>query len=98
ETDGPRSAFRADPATWGTLLQLPPAGRGAASPRMPSWRFWSVAFSFLTAVIEWDDATQREGWSNYVMRSRARDVFEAHRRRLRFLDPSLGGGMDALTP
>lgn len=89
EIEGQPTAFRADPAAWGAVLEIyRPYGRSAARPAVPSWRFWSVAFAFLTAVVAWEQEARQEGWSSYVASSRARDLMEAHRRRLRYLDVS----------
>jgi hypothetical protein len=88
EIEGPPSAYRADPDAWKALLEL-------QRHPMPPWRFWSVAFAFLTAVIDWEREARQEGWSAYVASSRARDLLEMHRRRLRFIDVSLAGEIDA---
>jgi hypothetical protein len=85
--EGPPSEYRADPKTWGGVLEFHQANpRHAANSGVPRWRFWSVAFAFLTAVIDWERQANREGWSDYVASSRARDLMEMHRRRLRHTD------------
>jgi hypothetical protein len=94
--EGPPSEYRADAAAWSGVLDLPPAYTGhTAHPDVPCWRFWSVAFAFLAAVIEWHDRASREGWSDYVASSRARDLMEVHRRGLRHVDVALADRTDA---
>lgn len=83
EIGGPPSAYRADPGAWGRVLELSRTGAASpAPPAVPPWRFWSVAFAFLTAVIGWEEQARQEGWSGYVASSRARDLMEIHARRL----------------
>lgn len=96
EIEGPPSAYRADPHAWGELLEIHrPDVRTASRPAVPPWRFWSIAFAFLTAVIHWERDARQEGWSSYVASSRARDLMEVHRRRVRYLDISAAGVPDA---
>jgi hypothetical protein len=94
--EGPPSEYRADPEAWGRLLDFHPANsRHAKNSGILPWHFWSVAFAFLTAVIDWERQASREGWSDYVASSRARDLMEMHRRRLRHTDVVVTDGRDA---
>jgi hypothetical protein len=96
EIEGPPTSYRADPQAWASVLQVYRLDPTAASrPSIPAWRFWSVAFSFLAAVIHWEREAVREGWSSYVASSRARDLMEAHRRRLRYVDVAVAAVTDA---
>ena len=45
------------------------AARAEPEPSIPPWSFWSVAFAFLAAVVEWAGAAEREAWSDYVASS-----------------------------
>jgi hypothetical protein len=96
EVVGPPSSYVANPLAWESVLDSdrpgPAATEGAS---IPPWRFWSVAFAFLTAVIHWESEAARSGWSAYVASSRARDLMEAQRRRLRYLDAPAAGAADA---
>jgi hypothetical protein len=96
EVEGPPTSYRADREAWGGVLDFHPEDtRRAAGYDMPRWRFWSVAFSFLTAVIEWERKAHQEEWSGYVASSRARDLMEMHRRRLRQTAVVVTDGRDA---
>ncbi|HEV2149227.1 MAG TPA: hypothetical protein VGR37_17630 [Longimicrobiaceae bacterium] len=93
EIQGPPSAYRADPAAWERVLethQLDP--RPESHPGIPPWRFWSVAFAFLADVVRWAEEAEGEEWSGYYASSRARDLMEVHRRRLRYLQLHLAAG------
>jgi hypothetical protein len=95
EIAGPPTAYRADPKAWGEVLQThPPNPRSPTSKGAPSWRFWSVVFSFLTAVIHWELQSRQEEWSTYVASSRARDLMDDYRRRLRLIDAEMGSARD----
>lgn len=94
--EGPPSEYRADAEAWGGVLELHQANtRHRDNLDAPRWHFWSVAFSFLTGVIDWQDRASREGWSDYVASSRARDLMEVHRRRLQNTGVSVTDGRDA---
>jgi hypothetical protein len=94
--EGPPSVYRADAKAWGGVLEFHRANvRHAANPDVPRWHFWSVAFAFLTAVINWQGQASREEWSDYVASSRARDLMEIHRRGLRHTDVVVTDGRDA---
>jgi hypothetical protein len=85
EIEGRPSSYYADPTAWATVLQSRPlddGGRNKASG-LPPWRFWSAAFAFLAQVIDWSFEQERQGWTGYVTGSRARDLFDAHARKLR---------------
>ena len=79
------SSFYAEPEAWGRVLHTSRADRKAAeaAPALPRWRFSAAVLAFLAQVVEWADATEREGWSEYVASSRARDLLDDSRRRLR---------------
>jgi hypothetical protein len=85
EIEGRPSSFYADPAAWASLLQSRPlaGGNPGEGSRLPPWRFWAAVFEFLAQVIEWSKKQERDGWSVYVAGSRARDLLEAHTRKLR---------------
>jgi hypothetical protein len=94
--EGPPSVYRADAKAWGGVLEFHQATtRHAADSGVPRWHFWSIASAFLTAVIEWERQASREGWSDYVASSRARDLMEMHRRRLRYTDVAVTDAGDA---
>jgi hypothetical protein len=96
EIEGPPAAYRAEPGAWCALLGGGPADASVgAGSGVPPWRFWSIAFAFLTAVIEWEREAHRAGWSPYVVSSRARDLVEAYRGRLQHLDVTLATSADA---
>jgi hypothetical protein len=96
EIEGPPSTYRANPQAWGSVLEIyRPGPRAAELPGVPPWRFWSVAFAFLTAVIHWESEAAQAGWSAYVASSRARDLMEVQRRRLKYLDVQAAGAADA---
>jgi hypothetical protein len=95
EIGGPPSAYRADPKAWSEVLQFHQIDADlAADSGVPRWRFWSLAFSFLTAVIDWERRAIEQGWSDYVASSRARDLVETHRHRLRHTDVAAVEGRD----
>lgn len=90
EVAGPRTAYRADPEGWRTVLGVrrsisEPAGCAV----LPPWRFWSIAFAFLSAAVCWGREARQQGWSSYVASSRARDLVEMHQPRLRFVNPEM---------
>jgi hypothetical protein len=88
EIKGRPSSFYADPAAWANLLQArrPDFGHPTEDASLPPWRFWAAAFEFLAQVIEWSVNQERNDWSAYVAGSRARDLLEAHTRKLRQAD------------
>ena len=85
EIEGRPSSFFAEPEAWGRVLHPPRTDREAAGaiPVLPKWRFWAAVYGFLARVAEWADTAEREGWSDYVASSRARDIVDDNRRRLR---------------
>jgi hypothetical protein len=94
--EGLPTEYRADPKAWSGVLDFHLANtRHTANPDVPRWHFWSVAFAFLTAVIDWERQATREGWSDYVASSRTRDLMEIHRRRLRHTDVVVTDGRGA---
>ena len=91
--EGPPGEYRADPSAWDGVLGFHRATTQAtANPGVPRWRFWSIAFAFLTTVIDWERQAIREEWSDYVASSRARDLMEVQRRRLRHMHVVMDGG------
>lgn len=82
EIEGRPSSYSADPHAWAHVLQTDRFD-GAADHTIPPWRFWGAVYSFLADVIAWADEAERSEWTGYVTTSRARDVVERHRRRLR---------------
>lgn len=96
EVEGTPASYRADPKAWRSVLAIQqPDGRPASDPRAPLWRFWSVVFSFLTTVVDWHREAKAAEWSGYVASSRARDLMETHRRRLRYTGVALPSAADA---
>lgn len=94
--EGPPSEYRADPETWKGVLNFHQANpRYDANSFMPRWHFWSVAFAFLTSVIDWEHQAIQSGWSDYVASSRARDLMERHRSPLRYADVAMTSYNDA---
>lgn len=98
QIQGPPSAYRADHHSWTQVLEVhrldsTPEHR----PSIPSWRFWAVAFAFLAEVKSWAEQVEQEDWTAYVASSRARDLVNAHRHRLRYVqwripDPAVARG------
>lgn len=76
EVPGPPAAYRVDAGRWAGVLRT-------ARGDFPRWRFWSLVLPFLAAVDAWAGKTAREGWSDYVASSRARDLVERHAPGLR---------------
>jgi hypothetical protein len=94
--EGPPSEYRADPEAWSGVLNFQQANsRHATNADMPRWHFWSVAFAFLTSVIDWEHQSITDGWSAYVASSRARDLMERHRYPLRYANMEMTSINDA---
>lgn len=94
--EGPPSEYRADPEAWKGVLNFHQANsRHASDSGIPHWHFWSVAFAFLTSVIDWEHQAIQDGWSEYVASSRARDLMERHRYPLRHADVTMTSTNDA---
>jgi hypothetical protein len=99
--EGPPTTYLADRPAWARLLEVNRLDRPAPSADLPPWHFWSVAFEFLTALIEWSETAERNGWTAYVASSHARDLLKTSQRRLRYLHlpvpaPSTSGGAEFL--
>jgi hypothetical protein len=93
EIEGRPSSFYAEPEAWARVLHARTDHEAqAAAQSLPPWRFWAAVFVFLAQVVEWADATEREGWSEYVASSRARDLLDDSRRRLRQAQVRLPAG------
>jgi hypothetical protein len=84
EIPGPPDAYRTQPERWAHVL-VAGSARSSTDQRsiLPPWRFWSVIFALLVAVIDWEREAQHAGWSSYVASSRARDLLDRYRRPLR---------------
>jgi hypothetical protein len=82
EIEGRPSAFYADPKAWAHLLHANRVHPSEAAA-FPRWRYWSAIFLFLSSVIDWAEAAERGKWTDYVVSSRAYDLFESHRRPLK---------------
>lgn len=82
EIEGRPSSFYADPERWTPVLDArwhpDPTGAGP----IPPWRYWSAVFAFLCDVSRWAMNATKDGWSEYVASSRARDLYETHQARL----------------
>lgn len=51
--EGPPSAYRAEAKAWALVLDHGRrAGHRPPEPTIPTWRYWSVVFAFLTSVME----------------------------------------------
>lgn len=83
EIEGRPSSYYADPDAWAHVLRTHRPDRSVERPVIPRWWFWGAVYSFLADVIAWAEEAEREGWSSYVMGSRARDLVARHERRLR---------------
>ena len=84
EIEGHPSSFYIDPEPWTDLLGLSHLDTDdPGSPSIPPWRFWSAALGFLCDVSGWGRTAEEGAWSDYVAGSKARDLFGAHRLRLR---------------
>jgi hypothetical protein len=97
EIEGRPSAFYADTRSWAQLLQTHRAN-GAQSTPFPRWRYWSAIFLFLAGVIDWAETSERKKSTDYVVTSRAHDLFESHSRLLKQaqvdLPAAIPGGTD----
>ncbi len=98
EIEGRPSSFYAEPEAWARVLHTPRTDHEAqaAAQSLPPWRFWAAVFALLAHVVEWADAAEREGWSDYVASSRARDILDGARRRLRQAQVRLRSGASSL--
>lgn len=75
-------SYYARPRPWAELLQRDePGNHQDREPELPRWQFWVSVFAFLVHV---DDLAQSEatGTGPYLQSSRARDIYETHRRAL----------------
>ncbi len=66
-------------------------------PVVPAWRFWAQMYAFLTSGLEFSEGLGADDASAVVQASRARDLFERHRRVLAWngiepIDPRLFPG------
>ena len=80
ETGNRSARYFAPTRPWARLLGFgdrPGAGDGTASDEAPAWRYWSGLFAFLAETDRW--AQDTDDSSDYVLSSRARDVFERHK-------------------
>jgi hypothetical protein len=86
QVQGPPNAHRADHQAWAQVLDVQRLdSTPEPRPSIPPWRFWAVAFAFLAEVKFWAQQAEQEGWSAYVASSRARDMVDSHRHRLRYV-------------
>jgi hypothetical protein len=77
----PRTTYVVRNEAWAPLLTLFSEGSTAASTNAPRWQNWSATFAFLAHVIVTARRAE-QGWSDYVIDSRARDLVEVHYPRL----------------
>lgn len=92
ETDGHPSTFYARHEPWAHVLEFVRLdGPDPGGPSIPPWRFWSAALGFLCSVALWGQRAHEDSWSDYVAASKARDIYEAHVRRLRQAGLELDG-------
>lgn len=75
---GHRSArYVAAVRPWAPLLEFESRDAGANGlVRAPAWRYWSDLFAFLAQTARW--AEDADGTSDYLLSSRARDLYEEH--------------------
>lgn len=76
------AAYHVDVARWSAFL-------GFISSPTPGWKGFAEIYAFLAAVLDWDAGDE----SGYLLASKARDIFEAHRysfeiNRIPFVEPS----------
>ncbi len=73
----PQTTYRLHAEPWMQMLASGAEPHTSASPELPRWQSWSTIFAFLAHVIA---AARRaeQGWSDYVVESRSRDLVEVH--------------------
>ena len=72
-----QTTYRLHSESWMHLLSSGAPPHANASTEAPRWRSWSTMFAFLTHVMVTARRAE-QGWSHYVIESRARDLVEAH--------------------
>lgn len=83
EIQGRPSSFRVDPEPWAAALEIHRPELDDPRPAIPPWRFWAAVFAFTCDVSAWAEDAGNADWSTYVAGSKAIDLFERHRKRLR---------------
>ncbi|MFQ5569152.1 MAG: hypothetical protein ACE5G0_05725 [Rhodothermales bacterium] len=80
ETSTHPVSYYARPKPWAELLELDGLGKHQdQEPVLPRWRFWVPVFAFL-AHVDYLAQSEVTGAGPYLQSSRARDIYEAHRR------------------
>lgn len=74
ETAGRPTRYFAPRRPWAGLLY--PNEREVRREELPMWRYWGAIFPFLAKATEW--ARDEGGQTEYLMSTRARDLFEEH--------------------
>jgi hypothetical protein len=77
----PHTTYVIRAESWTHLLFASAETGAGSSTDTPHWRNWSALFSFLAQVLATVRRAQ-QGWSDYVIESRARDLVEEHYPRL----------------
>ncbi len=77
----PTTTYGMHTQSWAQLLSSGTGANATSSSEIPRWQNWSDVFVFLAHVIAMARRAQ-EGWSDYVVASRARDLVEQHYARL----------------
>ena len=78
ETTGRPARYFAPAHPWAQLLEL--NGRGGTSEDAPAWRHWAGVFAFLACADRLAQVTGGE--SDYLVSSRARDLYERYANAL----------------
>lgn len=77
----PAMSYGMHTQSWAQLLSSGTDADAASSSEIPRWQNWSDVFAFLTHVIGMARRAH-DGWSDYVVASRARDLVDQHYARL----------------
>jgi len=84
ETGSRPAEYAADVRLWTELLWFNKLSEHIPGTRDhtigPAWRYWEHVLAFLTGVLEWARIGVQEDWSPYILSSRARDLYERHKK------------------
>lgn len=69
-TDGPPAQYRADQASWSTMLGL---------NEMPRWRDWNVRFQIIAALLAFAMKVNGKSLTLYALSAMLRDLAETHK-------------------
>jgi hypothetical protein len=73
----PRTTYSVRGGAWSALLVAHAAAEPTTPRQLPRWQNWRDAFAFLAHVVATANRAD-EGWTDYVIESRARDLVESH--------------------